>query len=268
MSAYSTIAIQREDDEDLQGAVYLTLDRPDKVNAINALMIDELRRAIDELAADDSARVVVLRGRGRHFCAGADLAWMQMQIGRSRAERIAEARKMAEMLAALNALPKTVIGWAMGYAFGGALGLLACCDLVLMESETMLKLSETQLGLLPATIAPYLMARIGERGMRQLSLNGPVFDAETALRLGLASEVHPMAQLKYKLGYQISQAMKSAPIATAVTKKLIADLTPQPAVDVIELTATRLADQWETPEAQAGIAAFLAKQTPPWAPED
>ena len=268
MSSYATIAVERDDSSEFAGTRYLTLDRKDKLNAINGQMVEELRHAIDALAADDDARVVVLRGRGLHFCGGGDLAWMQMQMGRGREERVAEARKMAAMFAALDALPKTVIGWVTGYAFGGALGLMACCDIVMLDEESMLKLSETQLGLIPATIMPYLLARLGERGVRQLALNGAVFDPETALRLGLASAVHNKNERKYKLNYQISEALKAGPTATAATKALIADLGPKPGIDVIEETAARLADQWETPEAQAGIAAFFRKQPTPWAPPE
>ncbi|MEO1248917.1 MAG: enoyl-CoA hydratase-related protein [Pseudomonadota bacterium] len=261
---YSTIEIVRKD----SGITYLTLDRPEKRNAINEVMIDDLRRAMDELAADDGVRVVILHGRGRRFCAGADLNWMQAQMGASREQRLASARSFAEVLAALNAMPKLVVGWVYGSAFGGGIGLMACCDTVMVEEETMLRLSETHLGLIPATISPYLMAKLGEAGMRQLAISGPLIDPHHAVTLGLASGVYSQDRISHTVRYEAAQALKAAPGAAAATKKLIADLAPKPDFDVIEHTANLLADQWESAEAQAGVSAFFSKGQAPWSPGD
>lgn len=260
---YNTINIEIQE----SGVAYLTLDRKGKRNAINQTMIDELRHGIDALSGDNSVRVVVLRGRGRYFCSGADLNWMQDQMGRSREQRIAGARGFAEMLAALNTMPKFVIAMAYGHAFGGGIGLLACCDTVLVAEDTMMRLSETHLGLIPATISPYLMAKLGEAGMRQLAISGPLIDPEHAVTLGLASSVHPFDQINHTARYHASQALMAAPGASAVTKKLIADLAPRFDFDVIEHTANLLADQWETAEARAGVGAFLSKEKAPWKPD-
>lgn len=262
--SYGTIQILRKDG----GIAYLMLNRPEKRNAINEVMIDELRRAMDELAADDGVRVIVLQGSGGVFCAGADLNWMKAQMGASREQRLAGARSFAQMLAALNAMPKLVIGWVSGNAFGGGIGLMACCDTVMVEEETMLRLSETHLGLIPATISPYLMAKLGEAGMRQLAISGPLIDPHHAVTLGLATAVHSQDRIGHAVNYEASQALRAAPGAAAVTKKLIADLAPKPDVDVIEHTASLLADQWESGEAQAGVGAFLSKGKSPWSPAD
>ncbi len=262
--SYSTIEIVRKD----SGITYLTLDRPEKRNAINETMIDDLRRAIDELAADDDVRSVILHGRGRYFCSGADLNWMQAQMGASREQRLAGARGFAQMLAALNSLPKLVVGWVYGSAYGGGIGLMACCDTVMVQDETMLRLSETHLGLIPATISPYLMAKLGEAGMRQLAISGPLIDPHRAVTLGLVSGVFPKDRLSHAVRFEAGQALMAAPGAAAATKKLIADLAPKPAFDAIEHTASLLADQWETGEAQAGVGAFLNKGQAPWAPGD
>jgi len=261
---YSTIDIEIQ----ASGIAYLTLNRKDKRNAINQTMIEELRAGIDALSVDNAVRVVILRGEGRYFCSGADLNWMQEQMGKTREQRVAGARGFAEMLAALNSMPKFTIAMAYGHAFGGGIGLLACCDTVMVAEETMMRLSETHLGLIPATISPYLMAKLGESGMRQLAISGPLIDPEHAVTLGLASSVHHFDQIYNTARYHASQALKAAPGASAVTKKLIADLAPRPEFDVIEHTANLLADQWETAEAQAGVGAFLSKSDAPWAPAD
>ena len=227
-------------------------------------MCDEIAEAAARIEADAGIRVVVLTGEGRSFCAGGDLDWMQEQVAASRAGRLAEARRLAMMLQALNTLGKPVIGRVHGAAYGGGVGLMAVCDAVVAASDARFGLTETRLGLIPATISPYVLARIGEGRARAMFFSARVFDAAEAQALGLVTRVVPAADLDAAVEAEVAPYFATAPGAVAAAKRLARSLGPRIDAEVIEATIARLADVWETPEASEGIAAFLAKRPAAW----
>lgn len=245
---------------------FLMLERSDARNAINDVMVAELHHALEALAADPIVRVIVLYGHGRYFSIGTDVGWLQSLVSGSRDQRLDEARKMAALLHVLNNYPKPVIGWARGYVMGMAVGLLACCDVVMLEEGTRLRLSETHLGLVPSIVAPYLIARCGQRAFRRMGVTGAWVEADYAVLIGLAASVYPKNLLRGKVDYEAAEAIKSAPGAIAQTKAFANDLALFPGVDLVETTALQLADQLESDEARDGIAAAVAELAPPWAP--
>ncbi len=258
--SYQTLKI----DQDGRGLLTLTLDRADKRNALSAEMIAELTdfcQTIDQR----KARVVVLRGAGDVFCAGGDLAWMQAQIEADRATRMKEARKLALMLQALNTLPLPLIGVIQGGAFGGGVGMAAVCDTVIALETARFGLTETRLGLIPATISPYVLARMGEGMARRVFMSARLFAAQEAQRLGLVAEVAADAEAaETALAKQVEPYFSTAPGAVAAAKALARRLGPKIDESVIDDSIKALADVWETDEATQGIAAFFAKQSPPW----
>ncbi|MEM9240646.1 MAG: enoyl-CoA hydratase-related protein, partial [Pseudomonadota bacterium] len=180
---YETLILER----DARGIVTLWLNRPEKHNAMSGQMIEELTRAARELSEDESVRAVVLAAKGKSFCAGADLTWMRAQFEATPGARAREATKLARMLQTFNTLPKPLIGRVHGNAFGGGLGLLSVCDVVVATQEVQMAFTETRLGLIPATIGPYVCARMGEAKARQVFMSARRFDAREAVRLGLVT---------------------------------------------------------------------------------
>lgn len=257
---YQTISIAR----DSRGVATLTLDRPDKHNAMNAAMIGDLTAAAAELAADTAIRAVILTGAGRSFCAGGDLAWMREQQTATRAERIAEATKLAMMLKALNELPKPLIGRVQGQAFGGGMGMMSVCDVTVAATGPKFGFTEARLGLIPATISPYVIARMGLARAREVFASARLFDAGEAVRLGLATRAVSPEDLDAAVEAEVAPYLGAAPGAVAASKALLFRLA-QPIDDAtIAMTATALADQWETDEAAQGIAAFFERRSAPW----
>lgn len=261
MDEFTTIST----DIDARGVVYLNLNRPEKKNALSALMISELTEFAGSIANETAARVVVLRGAGDVFCAGGDLDWMKAQINADRAGRMAEARKLAHMLQALNELPLPLIGAVHGGAFGGGVGMACVCDVVIAESGTKFGLTETRLGLIPATISPYVIAQMGEGKARRVFMSARIFSAAEAQALDLIADQMPAAQLEARIEAEIAPYLKVAPGAVGASKALARALGPKIDDEVIEETVKRLADTWEGHEAKAGIDAFLNKTAPPWA---
>ncbi len=261
MDEFTTIST----DIDARGVVYLNLNRPEKKNALSALMISELTEFAGSIANETAARVVVLRGAGDVFCAGGDLDWMKAQINADRAGRMAEARKLAHMLQALNELPLPLIGVVHGGAFGGGVGMACVCDVVIAESGTKFGLTETRLGLIPATISPYVIAQMGEGKARRVFMSARIFSAAEAQALDLIADQMPAAQLEARIEAEIAPYLKVAPGAVGASKALARALGPKIDDAVIEETVKRLADTWEGHEAKAGIDAFLNKTAPPWA---
>ena len=245
---------------DARGVATLTLNRPDKHNALNAAMIAELTEAAAELAADTGVRAVILTGAGHSFCAGGDLAWMRDQQTASRAGRIAEATKLAHMLRALNELPKPLIGRVQGQAFGGGMGMMSVCDVTIAAIGPRFGFTEARLGLIPATISPYVVARMGLASAREVFASARLFDAHEAVRLGLASHAVAADDLDAAVEAEIAPYLTAAPGAVAASKALLFRLARPIDAATIEMTATALADQWETEEAAQGIAAFFEKR--------
>ncbi|CDZ43787.1 crotonase/enoyl-CoA hydratase family protein [Neorhizobium galegae] len=260
MGAYDTLTLER----DLRGVVTLTLARPEKHNAMNARMIAELADAAARLAADDAVRVVVLASAGSTFCAGGDLQWMRDQAVRDRAGKIEGATELALMLKALDDLPKPLIGRVQGNAFGGGIGLMAVCDIVAAADSAGFALTETRLGLIPATIGPYVVRRIGEGHARRLFLNARRFDAVTAREIGLVSVVRTADELGAAVEEEVSAFLDCAPGAVASAKGLVQNLARQAIEDPVGYSAGLLADRWESTEGRAGIDAFLNRRPMPW----
>lgn len=251
---------------DPRGVATLTLDRPDRHNALSGAMCDDLAAAAAQLDATPGLRAVVLTGAGASFCAGGDLAWMRDQFAATRAGRMAEARRLAHMLRALNELDAPLIGRINGAAYGGGVGLMSVCDVVVAVASARFGLTETRLGLIPATISPYVIARMGEGPARGVFFSARIFDAPEALRLGLVARIVPPEELDAAVEAEIAPYFAAAPAAVTAAKRLARSLGPRIDEAVIEETIARLADVWETPEARAGVSAFLEKRPAPWAP--
>ncbi|MCE8512718.1 crotonase/enoyl-CoA hydratase family protein [Ruegeria pomeroyi] len=257
---YETITI----DTDARGVATLTLDRAEKHNAMSAQMLADLSAAAAQLAADDAVRVVVLTGAGKSFCAGGDLGWMQAQMAADAETRFVEARKLAEMLQALNSLPKPLIGAVQGNAFGGGVGMASVCDIAIGVDTLKMGLTETRLGIIPATIGPYVIARMGEARARRVFMSGRLFGAAEAVELGLLARAVPAEDLAAAIEAEVAPYLACAPGAVASAKALIRDLGPRVDDAVIDRTIRALVDRWETDEAREGIGAFFDKRKPAW----
>ena len=260
MTDYETLEIRRDD----RGVAHVALNLPEKRNAMNTAMIGELRHMAETLGAAEETRAIVLSGRGKVFCAGADLGWMKAQIEADRTTRMAEARKLAEMLGALNEMPTPLIGRIHGGAFGGAVGLACVCDVAIAAEGTKLGLTETRLGLIPATIGPYVVARMGEGRARRVFMSARIFGAAEAAELGILARAVPEAELDDAVEAEIAPYLSVAPGAVGRAKALTRALGPRIDAAVIDDTIRRLADTWETEEAAHGIDSFLAKTPARW----
>jgi methylglutaconyl-CoA hydratase len=247
---------------DARGVAVLSLERPDKHNAMSAQMISELTQAAAQLANDQAVRVVVLRAAGKTFCAGGDLAWMREQMVADADTRFREARKLAEMLQALNTLPKPLIGAVHGNAFGGGLGLISICDMAIGVDDLKMGLTETRLGLIPATISPYVIARMGEARARRVFMSARLFDAQEAVALGLLARVVPAADLDAAIEAEVVPYLSCAPGAVMAAKALVRDLGPRIDAATIDHTINALVAVWETEEAVERVSAFLNKRAP------
>ena len=256
-----TISIETDD----RGVATLTLNRPDKHNVLGAEMIAELHAAA-EMLPNSGARVVVLTGAGRSFCAGGDLGWMKAQIDADRAQRMEEARKLARMLKALYELPLPLIGRINGQAYGGGIGMISVCDAAVVADGAKFGLTETRLGLIPATIAPYVVQKMTPPKAREVFASTRIFDGAEAVRLGLLSATVPAEDLDSAIEAQVAPYLSTAPGAVAEAKALVRSLATPLDEATIEATIKALADRWESPESRDGIDAFFAKRPPPWAP--
>ena len=249
---------------DRRGVARLTLAQPQKHNALSARMIGELTDAAHALSDDRSVRVVILEAEGRSFCAGGDLGWMREQFDADRATRITEATRLAMMFKALNEIAKPVIGRLHGNAFGGGVGLMSICDAAVAAADAKFGLTETRLGLIPATISPYVVARIGEGKARPLFMSARLFDAQEARALGLVTAVAATDALDATVEAEIGSYLVTAPEATGRAKRLARSLGSPITEQTIAATVEQLADCWESDEAREGVGAFLDKREPSW----
>ncbi|MCQ0970286.1 crotonase/enoyl-CoA hydratase family protein [Paracoccus sp. TK19116] len=257
---FETIRIET----DPRGVATLWLARPDKHNALSAAMIEELTRAARMLGEDEQVRVVILAGEGVSFCAGGDLGWMRQQIGADAETRRQGARALAGMLNALNVMPKPLIGRVHGNAFGGGVGMMAVCDVAIASTEAKFGLTEVKLGLIPATIGPYVLARMGEDRARRVFFSGRIFDATEAVTLNLAARAVPAADLDAAVEAEVAPFLLGAPGAIAAAKAQCRALGPRIDESVIDESVDRLVSAWEGDEAPEGIAAFFDKRKPRW----
>ncbi|WP_227270330.1 crotonase/enoyl-CoA hydratase family protein [Roseobacter weihaiensis] len=249
---------------DPRGVATLTLNRPQKHNAISARMIEELTAVAAQLAADEDVRVVTLAASGTSFCAGGDLGWMRDQLGMEAETRAAEARKLASMLGALNSLPKPLIGAVQGNAFGGGVGLACVCDVVIGVDHARFGLTETRLGLIPATIGPYVLARMGEGRARRVFMSARLFDASEAVDLGILAKSVPAEALAETVEAEVIPYLACAPGAVAAAKELARRLGGTVSQEMIEQSIEALAARWEGQEAAEGISAFFEKRKAAW----
>lgn len=257
---YRTLTVMR----DARGVAQVTLNRADKHNAMNAEMIDELSALAAALARDSAVRVVVLTGAGESFCAGGDLGWMQAQMAASATERAEGARRLAGMLGAWNTLPKPVIGRVQGPAYGGGIGLISVCDVAVGVDSARFGLTETRLGLIPATIGPYVLARLGEAMARRVFMSARLFGASEAVTLGLLARVVPAEDLDGAIEAEVKPYLACAPGAVAAAKALALKLGGAITPDQIDHSIAELVARWEGDEAAEGIAAFFAKRKAAW----
>lgn len=251
-------------DRDARGVATLWLARPDKHNALSRQMMDELTEAAGALGADPAVRVVVLAGQGDSFCAGGDLGWMRQQMQADEATRREGARALAGMLSALNLLPKPVIARVHGNAFGGGIGMMAVSDIAIVAAPAKFGLTEVRLGLIPATIGPYVVARMGEPAARRVFFSARIFGAEEAMALNLAARVVAPEALDAAIEAEVAPFLQAAPGAVAAAKAQCRALGPRIDADVIEDSIDRLVKVWEGDEAPEGIAAFFDKRKPRW----
>ena len=250
------------------GVGRLTLNRPEVHNAFDDALIAQLTAALLSLEADRRVRAVVLAASGKSFSAGADLAWMQRMAGYSEAENLADARALAGLMSTLDRLAKPTVALVQGAAFGGGVGLVACCDIAIASEAASFSLSEVKLGLIPAVISPYVVAAMGPGAARRFILTAERFSAAQALALGLVHEVVPADRLEETGQKVLDHLTQGGPRAQADAKDLVLSLAGRP-IDraLVEETAERIARIRVGEEAREGLAAFLEKRKAEWQPE-
>ena len=244
---------------------HLRMQRPEIHNAFDAGLIAELTEALDRLAGDAAVRVVVLEGDGASFSAGADLHWMRGMAKMSEAENREDSLALARLMRTLDELPKPTIARVQGAAFGGGVGLVACCDIAIGVPEAKFGLTEAKLGLLPAVISPYVIRAIGPRQARRYFASGEIFDAAEAHRIGLLHAVVNATTLDSAVQRQIDLLLKAGPLAAAAAKLLVRDVGAHGDADRHDAdNAALIARLRVSPEGQEGLGAFLDKRNPSW----
>jgi len=247
------------------GRATLTFNRPELHNVFDDRLIAELASVFKDLADDPQVRLVCLAAKGKSFSAGADLSWMQRMANYSHAENLADATALAKLMQTLNNLPKPTLALVQGAAYGGGVGLVAACDLVLATPDAKFCLSEVKLGLIPAVISPYVVAAIGARAARRYSISAERFDAQRALQLGLVHEIIPADRLADEADRLTRLLLLNGPQAMAAAKQLIADVAGRPLDDnLITETSERISVVRASDEGREGLSAFLEKRPPGW----
>ena len=254
---------------DKRGVATITLNRPELHNAFDDQLIAQLTTIFKAVGQDNNVRVMILAAKGKSFCAGADLNWMKRMVDYSYEQNFADASALAEMFLVLNELPKPTIARVQGAAFGGAVGLIACCDMAIGSKLSKFCLSEVKLGLMPATISPYVIEAIGARQARRYFTTAEIFSSRRARRIGLLSEAVTEEELDSTIEGLVEKLLKNAPNAVAAAKQLIFDVRDIPAgEELINLTSSRIAATRISEEGQEGLNAFLQKRRPNWRGED
>ncbi|EGQ7760968.1 enoyl-CoA hydratase/isomerase family protein [Vibrio alginolyticus] len=260
---------QRQDDVlwhvDDNGVATITLNRAAKHNAFDACTIDLLIHRLDYLALRTDVRCLVLRSNGKHFSSGADLNWMQSMADSTRQDNFVDAQNLARLMETLDSFPQPTIAVVQGSAYGGALGLICCSDIAIASQSANFCLSEVKLGLVPATIAPYVMRAMGNRQARRYILSGEVISAEDAERFGIVHEVKEAKQLENAVDSVIKTLLLNSPDAMRKAKTLCHQCHQNP-IDqqLIHYTSKLIADIRVSPQGQDGLQAFLEKRSPSW----
>jgi methylglutaconyl-CoA hydratase len=258
------LKLERLELEAEDGVARVWLNRPETRNAFDGLMVTELRKVVGDLGADTSVRVIVVGGRGKVFCAGADLEWMKAMATFGREDNLREAGEMAELFSAISASPKPVVARVHGAALGGGAGLVAACDIAVAALGTRFGFTEVRLGLIPAVISPYVVGRIGESAARELILTGERFDATRAHEIGLVRAAVPVEDLDAAVDDRVQALLQAGPRALAEAKALLRLVAGRPAEDVRADTIERIASVRASAEGQEGLRAFLEKRKPDW----
>lgn len=260
---YTTIETQLT-----QGIALVWLNRPDMRNAMNDVLLAELDDAIDAAIDDDAVRVIVLAGRGKAFCAGADLGWMKRGREMSHDESRKDTFALARILRRLYESPKPTVARVHGPAYAGGMGLVTACDIAIASHDAKFCLSEAKLGLIPAMISPYVIRAMGEQMARRFFLTAEVFDAAEAYRIGMVHDLAPAEELDGAVNAIVGHLLAGGPNALRECKQLIRDMAGRRIDDeVAEDTASRIARVRASDEAQEGIASFFEKRRPNWVPE-
>jgi methylglutaconyl-CoA hydratase len=245
---------------------YVALERPEVRNAFNAEAIAELDRTFADLESDEGVRAIVLSGAGKTFCGGADITWMRASLDLSHDENVEDARAMSRMFRRIDRIAKPVIGRIHGAALGGGAGLVACCDIAIASSGTLFGFTETKLGIMPAVISPFVLAKIGLSHARALALTGERFDAARALAIGLVHEVVANDDaLDTAVARVLGEIRTASPTGVAATKRLFGNVAEATYDATLEITAQAIAAQRTSAEGQEGLRAFLDKRAPAWA---
>lgn len=243
----------------------VTLNRPEVRNAFNEALIEELTAWAESVEAGGPTRVAILQGAGKVFCAGADLAWMSKMVGYSKVENVRDARAAGRMFEALNTIPIPLVGRVHGAALGGGAGLAAVCDIVVSAEDAVFGFTEAKLGIVPAVISPFTVAKIGVSAARELFVSADRFSALRAREIGLVHRVVPQADLDGTIDAIAAGLLTSAPGAIAGAKELIARISLKDPSAVGELTAETIARHRVSAEGQEGMRAFLEKRKASWA---
>jgi methylglutaconyl-CoA hydratase len=243
----------------------VTLNRPELRNAFNESAIAELALAFDELGRNELVRAIVLAANGPAFCAGADLNWMKKMAGYSQDENLADASRLADMLRTIYLCPKPTVAKVQGDCYAGGMGLVAACDIVVAAEGVNFCLSEVKLGLIPATISPYVIKAMGEQAARRFFLSAERFDAAAALRMGFAHEVVVPENLDTTVAGIVKSLVSNSPNAVVEAKKLVREVVDLPVTDaLLRDTAERIATIRASNEGREGVASFLEKRKPNW----
>ncbi len=260
---YTTIETQLN-----HGIALIWLNRPEVRNAMNEVMISELNQAVDAAIEDPAVRAIVLAGKGKVFCAGGDLNWMQRARNMTPQEAQLDSSRLARLLRSLYLSPKPTVARVHGSAFAGGLGLVAACDIAVAASDTQFCLSEVKLGLIPSMISPYVLRAMGEKMARRYCLTAEVFTAAEAYRISLISEIAEEPELDSTVNQLLGHLLMAGPNALHQTKQLLRDVAQQPIGDELSaMTASRIAQVRASDEAKEGIAAFFDKRKPAWVSE-
>lgn len=246
-----------------QGVVSITLNRGDKRNAFNAEMITEIKSAFQKASEDEKARVLVLKGHGKSFSAGADLAWMKKSMEFSFEDNQNDAKELRQMYLALQQVPYPVVGLVHGHVMGGALGLVALCDIVAAEQDTRFCFSEVKLGLAPAVVSEFVQGKINPSAMARFFLSAEIFKSPEAEKMGLVHHIGTMEEAQSFVQQTVKRLCENGPVATRATKALVRALNPnnQP---VDSITVPLIAKLRTGEEGQEGLQAFFEKRDPSW----
>ncbi|MGE4233733.1 MAG: enoyl-CoA hydratase-related protein [Bacteriovoracia bacterium] len=245
--------------------VTVLLNRPEVRNAFNDVLISDLQKTFDAISKSKSIRMVIFKGAGLNFCAGGDLNWMQKSIKLTKAQNLVDTKRLTKMFHTLNACPKPVIGFVQGAAIGGGVGLVSICDYVVATQETVFSLSEVRLGIIPACIGPFVVAKIGESYARAYFISAERFRGKRAYEIGLVHEVVENNDSLLASEKRITQnLLQCGPNAMVAAKRLIREIKTRSYSSSLQFVSKNLAELRVSPEGQDGLKAFLEKRKPKW----